>query len=366
MKDLAPTLSTKSAVYSGLISTEPTITAASCRTGNCSWPVIPTLAACGGCSTIPVDTRCNETAKTCTYSTSTTSVEGPMNGGYSIFKVGPSNGTVYPMTSTSRAYFSVFDILSIIQQDSEEIAIDGNECALWFCIKSYSVSVNGGIQNESLVGNWSSTAVGHGDTGAEYGFVNIPFEQLNVENGTSYAITHEAMTALRLFMVGIITGTVYADVSKIDYSSDWVEAMWNASSRLPDWIESFAASLTGEIRKHGVLRSSLGAYEGNATQLAPIIKVHWPWLIYPCAMILVSVLYLFNTIIASGRDGVSAWKGGALPMLFCRVDESILEHVGNGMDEPDGLNETVGRLQVAMYRTERGQWAFRTTSAEEN
>ncbi|KAK0657157.1 hypothetical protein B0T16DRAFT_53546 [Cercophora newfieldiana] len=372
MADLVPTLSTKSAVYSGIISTEPPMVAASCRTANCSWPVIPTLAACGGCTTIPVNTLCNQTSRTCTHSTPATSVDAPMDApGYSIFKVAPSNGTVYPVVSTSRAYFSVFELLSASRPDGEASLIEGNECALWFCIQSYSISVNGGIQNESLVGNWSTTTVRRSDSGsrgAEYAFVNIPGNQLNVENGSNYIVTHGAMTALRSFMFGITTGTVYADVSKIDYSSDWVEAMWNASNHLQDWIETFATSMTNEIRKHGtLLSSSQGArYDGHATQLTPIIKVQWRWLIYPCVMILLSVLYLFHTIFASARGGVSVWKSGALPMLFCRVDENILDRMGNGMNEPNGLDEKIGHLPVAMYRGENGQWAFRTTSAEEN
>jgi hypothetical protein len=47
------------------------------------------------------------------------------------------------------------------------------------------------------------------------------------------------------------------------------------------------------------------------------------------------------------------------------VEDDIQEKVGDGMDQPDGLNERVGDLAVALYRDEKGQWAFRTTSAEE-
>jgi hypothetical protein len=125
--------------------------------------------------------------------------------------------------------------------------------------------------------------------------------------------------------------------------------------------------MTSEIRRHGMLSGSMGMrYDGYATQLAPFIRVQWLWLIYPCAMILLSIYYLCYTIIASARDGVSAWKCGALPMLFCRVDDNIRERVGDGMDEPDGLEERIGHLSVAMYRAEKGEYAFRTTSAEEN
>lgn len=48
-----------------------------------------------------------------------------------------------------------------------------------------------------------------------------------------------------------------------------------------------------------------------------------------------------------------------LPLLFCRVDASIRDRVGDGMDEPDGVEERVGHLGVSMYRAEDGQWSFR-------
>lgn len=359
-------------MYNGIISTELPMIAVSCETANCSWPVIPTLAACGECSTVPVSQSCNQTAKTCTYSTPATSLDGPMNtSGYSLFKVTPSNGTVYPIASSSRAYFSVFDMLSVRQQHAdEELSVEGNECALWFCIQSYSIFVNGGIQNQTAVSNWSTTTMRTGggrSYSAEHVFVNIPVDQLNVDNRTRYAVTHEAMAALQGFMTSIITGTVYADVSKIEYSSDWAEAMWNTSDHLQDWVTTFATSMTGEIRRHRTLGGSTGArYDGYGTHLEPFIKVQWRWLLYPCGMIFLSVYYLFHTIIAGARDGISVWKSGALPMLFCRVDERIQDRVGDGMDGPGGLEERVGHLQVAMYRAENGQWTFRTTSAEEN
>jgi hypothetical protein len=121
------------------------------------------------------------------------------------------------------AHTSVFDLLSISQVDGEKSSVDGNECALWFCIHGYSISVNGGIQNESLVGSWSTTTVGRSGTGSrgvEHVFVNIPANQLNVDNRTRYAVTHEALTALRSFMADTTVGSVYADVGNIDYSSD--------------------------------------------------------------------------------------------------------------------------------------------------
>ncbi|KAK1834292.1 hypothetical protein QBC39DRAFT_379844 [Podospora conica] len=373
--NLAPVLSTKAAVYSGIISTEIPMIRASCETANCSWPVIPTLAACGECATIPVSTRCNDTTEVCTYSTSDSNwIDTPKDAeGYSSFRVSPSNGTVYPLSNTSRAYLSVFDMLLLDRAIDADLEIVANQCALWFCIQAYSIQVDEGVQNQIVVGNWSTTSLKHGSTGshgAEYVFVDVPHLKLNVDNTTRYSITHEAMMALRVFMADITSGTVYADLASIRASSDWAEAMWNSSSdTTSDWITRLAGTLTNDIRQNGQLsggvRGSARSYEGSATQLAPYLHVSWLWLIYPGVVIVVAIYLLLHTIIASARDGVSVWKSAALPMLFIRVDDDIHERVRDGMDVPDGLDERIGDMQVALYRGEGGQWGFRTPSVDE-
>lgn len=178
------------------------------------------------------------------------------------------------------------------------------------------------------------------------------------------------MTALRNFMADITSGTVYADLASIRASSDWAEAMWNSSSDgTSDWIARLAGTLTIDIRQNGQLsggvRGSMRNYEGSATHIAPFLHVTWFWLIYPGVVIVVSAYLLLHTIIASARNGVSVWKSAALPMLFIRVDDDIHEQVRDGMDVPDGLDERIGGMRVALYRGEGGQWGFRTPSVDE-
>ncbi|KAK1755252.1 hypothetical protein QBC47DRAFT_423380 [Echria macrotheca] len=347
-RDAGPALSTKAAVYSGIISNQIPVLAAQCETGNCSWPIIPTLAACGECGSIPVYKACNETAKTCNYTTSTTSLTNIPTAarGFSQFSVTPTNGTLRPMNATDQSYFSVFEMLSVTQSEDEGTMVSGSECALWFCIQAYSISVNAGVQNESMVANWSTTALrrgGAGSHGAEHVFVNMTADTFNMDNGTRFAVTHEAMEALRGFMASITQGTVYADAGTIDSSSDWVEAMWNATDQLGPWIATLAAGLTADIRQHGTLSGAgAGRYNGYATQLMPYVKVQW------------FLFFLFYTI-----------KSGILPLLFCRVDERIRDRVGDGMDEPGGVGERVGHIGVALYRAEDGQWGFRAVEGVE-
>jgi hypothetical protein len=343
---------------------------ASCETANCSWPVVPTLAACGECTTVPVTYRCNQTSEMCTYSTpSGTSVDNGFNSGeHSSFRVSPSNGTVHPIDSDDRAYFGVFDLVSVTQTSSRIPIVAGSECAMWFCINSYHISISDGSQNETLLANWSNTTTVYGSSessGSEYVFVGMP-QEMNLDNETRYTVSHDAMTALRNFMTSITSGTVYADESTMQSSSDWVEAMHNATDSLADWISTFVQSMTVEIRQHGtVTGQGKKSYDGSALQLAPFMKVQWFWMVYPGVLVLLGLFYLVRTMVASAHDRVSAWKSDALPMLFCQIDARIHDRVQDGMDMPDGLVERVGQTAVALYQGENGQWMFRATDEDE-
>src|SRR4051794_32974362 len=69
------------------------------------------------------------------------------------FSVAPTNGTLRPMNATDQSYFSVFEMLSVMQGEDEGKMVSCNECALWFCISAYSISMDADVQNESMVAN---------------------------------------------------------------------------------------------------------------------------------------------------------------------------------------------------------------------
>ena len=387
-----PTLSTKAAVYSGLISSEAPVVGASCETANCSWPLVPTLSACGECVTLPYVYGCNETARTCTYSTVSGGLaieDATDSAEHGVFKVSPSNGSAHPLGSTSRAYFSVFDTLALTRSADAGVTVKAHECALWFCVQAYAISVREGKQTQSIAGNWSTVAVVHereeeeeGEGGSEYVFVNMP-DDLNVVNGTRYAVTRRAMAALRGLMADITAGALSVDANALGYSSDWVEAIWDATAAsgisggsggisggggkgLHDWIANFAQTMAAEIRRRGSAEAaSQTVYRGSAVEMAPFIRVRWVWMLYPTVMVVLSVGYLVGTMVASARDRVAVWKGDVLPMLFCRVDGEIMRRAGDAMEVPGGLEDKVSRIRVALAREEDGRWAFRMVEEEE-
>lgn len=144
----------------------------------------------------------------------------------------------------------------------------------------------------------------------------------------------------------------------INFSSDWIEAMWQATADLGTWIDKLSLSFTNEIREHGTVRDpSRTNYEGSASKLANYVHVQWYWMTYPALFFVFSLYYLVSTIIAGAQDDVSAWKGDSLPMLFSRIDARILALSADKMDEPKGLDD-LGKSRVALTKDKDGYWTF--------
>jgi hypothetical protein len=361
-KDYVPELSTRAAIYSGIIASDVQDVMVDCKAANCTWPTFPTLAVDGSCATIPIFTDC--TASSCTYSTPAgTSVNIPINlGPDAEFRVAPTNGTLHHVDDTSKAYFSIFEMINLVHGSGEQVQFQGWECAMWFCVNAYDVTVANGKQNLTLKGTSSTTRIDFGQQfQTDYVFMNLPNE-LEANPDVRFAITGNAMTALRDFMNVLTFGTVTNTFNTIECSSDWIEALWAGTSNLTDWMGKFTTSLTNEIRQQGQTKDPRASrYRGFAVQMAPFVNVNWWWQIYPLGLIGLSLFYLFYTITVGAQDGISVWKGDSLPMLFCRIPDNIHEKVRDGMDVPDGLDERVGNTRVELLRDENGRWAFKTT-----
>jgi hypothetical protein len=265
--------------------------------------------------------------------------------------------------SDSQAYFSSFDVLSVSKSRNSAL-VEAYQCALWFCLKSYNMTVANGKQSTTNYGNWSKVefspaSSSHND---EYHFIDIPAE-INAIPSTRYSVPVDSITVLESFMASKMIGNSSNIDGHADYSSDWILAMQNSSSDLSTWIERLVLSMTNDIRTSGDLdpnsRGNQYHYAGSAYGQAPHVQVNWFWVAYPVSLMVLAFLYLIQTVWRTARDHVSAWKGDSLPMLFAHIDKGIHQVVADGMDVPGGLTDRVGRTQVELIRRQNGQWLFK-------
>ncbi|KAJ3948998.1 uncharacterized protein N0V96_000106 [Colletotrichum fioriniae] len=351
-------VSTKAAVYSGILSVDVKNLDLECSGVNCTWPIVPTLAVCGECNPLDIRTMCTDKSQTCRYSLPRgTSVEISRNAPTTErFKTAASEGIIHRMNSTTQTYISVFDVLWVMKNKRGTKSI-AQECALWFCMKSFNFTITESQLKQKLTMSWNTTRfeLGNSAHGDEYVFVDIPAKDMNVAPESRYSISKKALAALRRFVDPLVETTYEKQYTIINFSSDWAEGIYNAREKLPEWINRFSISLTNEVRLHGEIRDKdRHRYTGRAYEMVQVIMVDWLWMLFPTGLIIISIYYLLHTIIRGARDGISVWKSDSLPMLFCRIDASILAKVGDGMDVPNGLDVAVGNVNVCLLREDDG------------
>ncbi|EQK98037.1 arginase family protein [Ophiocordyceps sinensis CO18] len=359
-------LSTKSAVYSGILAAQVRELEPRCHTANCTWPVFPTLAVCGRCAPAPVKVHCTKETRSCSFGvspkTNATLIEG---ADVDLFQVNPVNGSLSNATDYNKTFVSMFEIMTISQR-ATATRTTAAECALWFCLKAYSVSVADGRARQTVVAVWDESRFeaatsAHSD---EHVFVSVP-QGMNTQQMSRFSVSDRSLKALRSFIDSLTSGRFEHASDVINFSSDWIEAMWQATADLGTWMDKFSLSLTNEIREHGTIRDPyMTNYEGNASKMANYVHVQWFWMMYPALLLVISLYYLVGTIMAGARDDVSAWKGDSLPMLFSRIDARILALSSEKMDVPKGLDD-LGKSRVALTKDKDGYWTFEPHGSKE-
>lgn len=360
--DYSPALSTKAAVYSGILSSRVRDLEPHCHTANCTWPIIPTLAVCGKCAEAHVKTHCSDQTQSCTFTISPyTNVTVPQTVETDIFKVSPISDTTRHDNAKYRAYLSVFEIMTVSKRISGTRSTAA-ECSLWVCMKGFNISITDGRVSQNTVSIWNESRF-EAATGAhsdEYAFFNVP-DIMGIQPESRYSISARSLKTLRHFMDSVTYGSFEFAADVVNFSSDWIEAMWQATTDLDSWIERLSLSLTNELREHGASRERpLISYEGTASRMADYIHVQWYWMIYPPAFLLISLYYLISTILAAARDDVAVWKSDSLPMLFSRIDTRILALGPDKMNVPNGLDD-LGKSKIALAKDDQGYWTFEQT-----
>ncbi|KAJ8125465.1 hypothetical protein O1611_g8174 [Lasiodiplodia mahajangana] len=336
-------LSTKAAIYDGIIASTVSDVPVLCETGNCTWPVFPSLAVCGICAESTFSTSCNS-GEACNYSMpSGTSILSTNSAPFEYyFTVAPSNGSSALSSTSSKAIISIFDIMSSAKTPRDNL-VRAHQCGLWFCLQSYNVTVTNGVVNRSLTIEWSKSEFVQQDRAGsdEYVFLDIP-PQMNAKEHARYSVSLDSLEALRAFMDQLTLGNASKVAGTVRFDSDWIQAIESVVTKdLSGWISRLALSLTNNIQLTGTVQPNGDSeYSGTAYIMAPHLKVNWYWVAYPVSLMILAFLYLMQT------------------MLFCHVSKTIHAQVRDGMDVPKGLNRRVGRTEVELIRGDNGEWVF--------
>lgn len=277
-----------------------------------------------------------------------------------------TKGTHYNASSTTITYIENFEAIGLPYQTPQSLLgwdvskLSAFECALWYCVQAYNISVNNNVLNQTIVDTWSTVKGLNELSGpGSLTFTDIP-EHFNVNPNSSFWVNDDSYLVAQSALSGAFAGKAVAGEG-IVYSGTWTEAIWHSWDDIGQLVANVATSMTNNIRQTSPAES-LEMYAGQAYREKLFVQVRWKWMILPIALVVFSVLFLIATMIETRSNKVLAWKGSALALLMADVDQGVVSASQNGLDKVYGIANVARKTRVVLSE-DNGVWTFRKPSA---
>lgn len=408
-------VSTLAAIYKGIMSEAVDDVPISCATGNCTWPIVPTLGICGAC----IDMR-DQLEFDCTGTSDSDSCYFSVPGGTNLTK--PRSLSNYTETTPifvagpgSDFIFDQIDVVgrgailsrvsyNFIGQSYKEFvganegsSILGNatvfnrdnvlayECGVWHCLQARSVEASNGIISDTLAGFRNGQTAYEDDGGSKvWPFIEEP--SFNIDNLSAYdAYPGYAYNAMTFSLNGALSGSVtvtggsiieytptvvnfYGSQKQVGVGSaaDCLHAAWVYADDIDSWWERLAKSMTNNIRMNGRLRNDENdRYAGIAWTTVVYTEVRWLWMIFPATLVLSSMIFLVATMVASRKNGLQPWKSFILPVLYTRLEEGLQQEWKEEFAQGSSLLTEVKDRWTGLDNSD-DTWVFRHVMKESN
>lgn len=338
----------------------------SCTSGNCSWPITPSLAMCGGCTDVTnLTTKAPALAKDTaiytlpdgttfhTIDDAAPDISNMGSGLTALLNVSASDGYIYNHRQISenqlpgRIYAANFNVahaklpVQFLGEAGNLTALSMHECALWFCVKAYNISYASGKRNVEVVGEWDQASpylynssihetLYFEDPGSMRNFSDLPAE-FNAQKHTTFGVTYANSRAINTTAVDHLAGYAFYNWhnTAVGYLPDEVFAVWQARDNLTAYIENLAQSITNVIRSGGTVldttdelkSAARSKYGGTVTTTEPYVRVRWVWIIYPAVMLIAGVVYCVLVAVQSIREDVVPWQTSVIAPLLMSIVE---------------------------------------------
>jgi hypothetical protein len=233
-----------SAITSGIMASKVDDLPTTCPTGDCDWPIVRSLAACGDCQafTPKWGIYVNETDfRSCLNCSSTT-----------IVLVKDDEKVVW---NTTHRFYPFLATYQVIKVDTFETGphnvyqktLEGQECALWVCAKAYNISVRQGTQSESVVATlsiymhaWAWMSLSNFDRN----FI-LPVSAPHLGEGAGeteeyFSVSQDFVTGVRKHLSGILPGSFLSS-----WNSDRRNNITDSTSYVAAAISSHGAASSG-------------------------------------------------------------------------------------------------------------------------
>lgn len=254
------------------------------------------------------------------------------------------------------------------------------ECALSFCVQSYTASVENNVLREHVVSQFSKRSPfaveGDSDTyvlvpetcvvdGKSRNmaslFGNYPnntdyLELFNLQNETNtyvlrncvYAVQYETRKIITKYLQNYLNGTAMADASKLSdftFQPETMQSLFNHGNASLQTVGNIFANLA--ISMSNSIRQSGGELAQGLTYKNEVyIHVRWAWLALPISLVLLGIIFLAITISQSAN--VDIWKSSSLALLYHGLQDG--QH-HDAVDSIQEMEELAKDHQVTLGRS---------------
>ncbi|KAF3039289.1 hypothetical protein E8E11_004756 [Didymella keratinophila] len=259
------------------------------------------------------------------------------------------------------------------------------ECALYLCSNMYSAETQNGKLVETVLGSWANRDPNSYQIDPKSRTVNVTVQkdvveayiaekvgdmlydpiiqrtdlQLTIPEAESpdvmsftrsFNISYTYIISMTSFLKTLTSRTSGVRGTDQMVYPEWdggetplVNALWE-SVNLSQTFENVALSVTNQIRNTAVNSPKYQEATGDTLKWVIHVKVQWPYLAFPIAMITLGIIYILLTILESTSLQVPVWKESALPSVLHGLDnetQSLLREVQSQKSGPRADATTV-------------------------
>ncbi|KAF2036627.1 hypothetical protein EK21DRAFT_105939 [Setomelanomma holmii] len=120
---------------------------------------------------------------------------------------------------------------------------------------------------------------------------------------------------------------------------------WLAPNNVTRHMERFATAMTNVIRTapRKIMLS------GDAFSTETFTRIRWPWLAFPFALLLLSLIFLVSTIIKTSNDGaMGTWKTSAMPTLIYSLSPDLQRELSPSQIGASASKEGATKVRIKL------------------
>ncbi|KAE8385910.1 hypothetical protein BDV23DRAFT_164216 [Aspergillus alliaceus] len=318
-------LSTMASIYTGIFQGQSTSSHSgtmTCPTGNCTFVPYQSLGFCSRCVNITDQLTVNHS------SDSLTRLE--------TYDYKLPNGLTFTTSTTGMHIMNATNGLNLLQIDAEGLPlimnftaisaagygvppqISATECALYFCVDTYEATVKDGVFNERVVSsatssNLSATAVTE-DFALAPDTCYVNGTQRNDKSECTYPVNWLSRLAMVNSLRPLLNGSGEYFMSNRPYwSSDTARALFGQQGNLSE-ISTIFTSLASSLTINARTQVCKASVKGMTWTAESFVSVRWPWMIFPIALVAMTIIFLAVTMIKTRNQYI--WKSSPLALLF--------------------------------------------------